>query len=99
MRPWNCAGFPDDHAAPGMTDEHGRAILSIENCVGGGDIVGQRGQRVLDGGHLIALGGKNSCDAVPAGLIDEGAMHQHNVLDGLRGRRLGEGRCDAQDGG
>jgi len=76
-----------------MTDEHGWAVLRIENCVGGGDIVGQRGQRVLDGGDFEALGLKDGYDAVPAGFVDEGAMHQHDILDGLGGglgRRRGQ---------
>jgi hypothetical protein len=83
-----------------VADEDDRAILRIEHSVGGGDIVGKRGQWVLDGSDGVALSRENASDAILASLIDEGAMHEDDVLDGTRRQGgLGECRGNAEDSG
>ena len=79
------ARLGDHCAAPGVADEDRRAVLSIEDPRGRGDVIFERGERVLDDGDREAPRRQVVVHATPAGTISEGAMHQHNVLDLLIG--------------
>lgn len=45
-------GLADHHAAPGMADKNRRVVLCIERSMGRGQVIGQRGQRVVDLGDM-----------------------------------------------
>ena len=66
-----------------MADEDRRAILPVEHAVGRSDVVGERGQRVLDDRDAVAPRGQVVVDAAPARAVGERAVDQHDVLDGL----------------
>ena len=46
------SGLADHRAAPGMRDQHGRAVLQRQRAAGRGDGIGKRRQRILHGGDL-----------------------------------------------
>ena len=90
------AGLGDDRAAIAVGHQDGRTVLLVEDALGGGDVVGEAGQRLLHHGHVEAIPGQDVVDRLPAGGVDPGAVHQHDVLD----RRGGGGRRDrGSDGG
>ena len=63
-----------------MSDQHDRPILLGDGALGGRDVVGERGRRVLDDGDVIAVLIEDLLDAVPAGAIDEAAMHEDDGI-------------------
>ncbi len=101
------AGLPDDDAAPGMTDQHGRPLEAIEGAPCGGDIVRERRQRRLHRRHRHAAIGQDAAHPLPAAGVDERPVDKHDVA-GLRGgvrrrngRRhgdeCGDCRCDLSE--
>ncbi|MNT37485.1 hypothetical protein D3C72_1736240 [compost metagenome] len=60
------ARLRDHGAAPGMTDEDGRAVLAVEGALRRGYIVSKRGERVLHDRHAITPRGQIVIDAAPS---------------------------------
>jgi hypothetical protein len=77
------AGFGDDRAAVGVPDQDGGTVEAVEDQVGRGNVAGQRQGRVLHDGYAVAVGGQVVVDPLPAGAVDEPAVHQHDVLQFL----------------
>jgi len=75
------AGLGDHRAAVGVADQDGRAFEAVEDQVGRGDVACQRQGRVLHHRHPVPVGGQVVVDPLPAGAIDEPAVHEHDVLD------------------
>ena len=93
------ASLGDDSPAVAVANQDARAWLAIKDTLGRGDILLQRGQRLLDNGDAVSVLDQNVVDRFPARAIGEGAVHHHDVLDrrGQHGnRRPGE---DEQGGG
>jgi hypothetical protein len=80
------AGFADDNAPVGVTNQHHRPILLSDGALREGDIVGQRGRRVLDDRHIVALLLQRVVDTLPPGAIGEAAMDQNDIFDVGRSR-------------
>ena len=79
-----------------MADENGFAVLFCERFLGGFDVRGERGERIFDERDVIALLREDIGDRLPARLIDESAMHEHDIANRALGRlsRLrGSGEC------
>ena len=68
-----------------MADEENRAVLRGDRAPGEGDVVGERGRRVLDDGDGVALAGQDAVNALPAGAVDEAAVNEDDVLNASRG--------------
>lgn len=83
------SGLGDHDAAPRMAHEYGPSRLSGECLLGGLNVVRQRRQRVLDKGNVVTLLGQDIGYRLPASLVDERSMDQHDVV----GRSLGEFGC------
>lgn len=96
-----------DGAAPGVSDQHGRAILKRQCAARRGDGIVQRRQRILHGGNFQAGGLKQRDDFGPAGAVRPRPMYQHHVARFGRRGRLGvrfkfpercrecsDGKCD-----
>ncbi len=73
-------GFTDDDAAIGVTDKNDRAILLGNRALGDGDIIGQRGGRILDDADVVTVLFQNVIDTLPAGTIDETTVDKDDVL-------------------
>jgi hypothetical protein len=56
-------------------------LLAIKDTLGRGDILLQRGQRLLYKGDVVPVLDQNVVDRFPARAVDEGTVHQHDVLD------------------
>src|SRR5688572_2238575 len=85
-----------------MTHENSWTILERQRALRRGDIVGKRGQRVLNDGNAMAALRELVIDSAPARAIRESAMHQYYIPDGFAVRRVrctscvrgaGEARC------
>ena len=63
-----------------MTDKNDRAILLGNRALGDGDIIGQRGGRVLDDADVVTVLFQDVIDTLPAGTIDETAVDKDDVL-------------------
>jgi hypothetical protein len=70
------AGFGDDNAAVGMTDQHHRPLRLRDREPGGGHIVGQGGRRVLNDADVVTVLLQDVVDAFPAGAVDKAAVHE-----------------------
>ena len=74
--------FGDDSPTPGVADEHGWAVLPIQDTPSRGDVVSERRERVLDDGHVVAAASQLVVHAAPAGTVGKRAVYQHDILDG-----------------
>jgi len=70
-----------------------------QDATGGGDVVGQRGERILDDADLVALGGQAMVDPAPARAVGEGAVDQDDVADIGRLGLGGAGQASEGGGG
>jgi hypothetical protein len=59
-----------------MSDKNDRAIDGVQRSLRGGDVLGQRRRRVLDGNDRDAFVQEEGDDALPTGPIRPGSMHQ-----------------------
>ncbi len=64
-----------------MTDEHSLAVLFCECLFGSIDVCSEGRERIFNQGYVVALFREDICNRLPARLIDESAMDQHNVLN------------------
>jgi hypothetical protein len=74
------ASLRNHHTTIRMADKNRRAVLSRERPLRGGHVVGERGQRIADGGDPKAFRLQKRGDLRPARVIRKRTMHQHNVL-------------------
>jgi hypothetical protein len=56
-RPWVAARLRDDDAAVRMADENGGTLLRGQHALGHGDVIRQRGGRILDDRYPVAVCG------------------------------------------
>jgi hypothetical protein len=76
----------DDGAAVAVGNQDHRCLLSIEDAAGRGDVVLERGHRLLDNGNLVTVLDEDVGDRFPTRAIGKSAMDEDY---GLRGRRDG----------
>src|SRR5450830_1906728 len=72
------AGLRNHRATPRVTDQHDFAGLCVNDALRGGDVIGQRSQRILYGDHFQALGLQQRDHLLPARSISKGAMDKNN---------------------
>jgi hypothetical protein len=60
------SGFGDDNAAVGVTNQQDGSILGVDQAIGGGHVIGNRAQRILDRYGVEALGWQSQDDLGPA---------------------------------
>lgn len=89
-------GFTDHGAGIGMADQHRRAVLLIKHALGGGDVVGHRGQWVLYRGDVQTGGLQPRNYLGPARTIGPGTVHQHDVVGLHRRNVAGHGGTGAE---
>jgi hypothetical protein len=88
-------GLADDCSCPGVADEHRRAVLQRKDAACGRDVVGKRGQRVLDRSRLQPGQLETLNDFGPTGTIGIGTMDQDNIAGA--DRRLSVSLAGAAD--
>ena len=89
-------GFTDHGAGVGVADQHGWAVLLIEHALGGGNVVGDRGQRVLHRRDVQADGLQPGDHVRPTRAIGPGTVHQHDVVGLDRRDGAGHGGTGTQ---
>jgi hypothetical protein len=62
-----------------MADQDDRAVQALDGPPGDGGVVVQGQGRVLDDGDAVAAGGERVVHALPAGAVDEPAVHEDDV--------------------
>src|SRR5580658_1308777 len=62
-----------------MSGDDGGAVLEVQHLAQPGHVIGQRGQRELGGGDVVAVGLQALDDAAPAGAVSPCAMDKHDV--------------------
>jgi hypothetical protein len=73
------ARLGDHGPAVGVADQDDRAVQFVDDPAGGGGIVFQGQGRVLHDGDAVAVRGERVMHPLPAGAVDEPAVHQHHV--------------------
>ena len=73
------AGFGDHDASVGVADEDRRAVLLVEDVVGGLDVAVERERLVLHDADVEAVRLQQVVDALPAGAIDEATVDENHV--------------------
>ena len=83
-----------------MADQNGPAVLPRERLFGRIDVGGERGERIFHERDAVAFLRKNIGNGLPARLIHESAVHEHDVvgcslgqfggMDGADQRRSGQ---------
>jgi hypothetical protein len=58
-----------------VTNQDARAWLALKDTFGRGDILLQRGQRVLYNGDVVTVFDQNILGRFPAGSVNERAVH------------------------
>ena len=81
--------FGDDHSTVGMANEDHRMLRLDDRKVGRGNVAFQARRRILNDQHLIAVPRQDVVDGLPAGTIDESAMHE-DYRHRLFGRHRGD---------
>ncbi len=81
----------DHRAAVRMAHQDHRAVDALDNIGHGGRVDRGPAQRVLCGHHRVAAAAQVRCDAVPAGAVGEGSVHENH---GRQALRSGRGRAD-----
>jgi hypothetical protein len=86
-----------------MADENGFAALFCERLPGGVNVRGERRERIFDERYVVALLQEDIGNGPPAGLVDESAMHEHDIASrpfGRLSRLRGRGKyCSSQEDG
>ncbi|MEJ1977116.1 MAG: hypothetical protein WDN49_14370 [Acetobacteraceae bacterium] len=87
-----------------MADEHSPSRLRCEGLLGGVNVIRQGCQRVLNEGDVVTLLRQDVGHWLPAGLVDERSVDQHDVVGRPLGRlgcvnRREEGRAGKKNGG
>jgi hypothetical protein len=72
-------GFRDDDAAVGVADEDRRAVLLVEDVVGGLDVALERERLVLHDADVEAVRLQDVVDALPAGAVDEASVNENHI--------------------
>ena len=72
--------FRDDHAGPGVANENGLAVLLRQRLFGGINVRGERGERIFDERYVVALLREDIGNGLPARLVDESAMDEHDIV-------------------
>jgi hypothetical protein len=95
------AGLGDDDAGPGVADKNGLAVLLRQRLFGGIDVRGKRGERIFDERHVVALLREDVGNGLPTRLVDESAVHEHDIVSRPLGhsRLGGGGNSGDEDGG
>jgi len=65
-----------------VADQHDRGVFRVDDQLRRGGVTGQRQGRVLDRADAVAVGLEQVVDPLPAGSVDESAVHEHD--GGLR---------------
>jgi hypothetical protein len=63
-----------------VCDQDAWACLQVEDPLSRGDIVLQRGQRLLNDADLIAVAPEDLVDRLPTGAINPGTMNENDIL-------------------
>ena len=75
------AGFADDRAAVGVSDEHDRAVLRVDDHPRGGGVARQRQGGVLHHGDAVAILGEQVVDRPPPRAVHEASVDEDHVFD------------------
>src|ERR1700722_17690305 len=73
----------DDLAAVGVPGDDGGAVLQVQHLAQPGNVIGERGQRELRRGDVVAVGLQALDDAAPAGALGPGAVDEDDVRSGV----------------
>jgi hypothetical protein len=71
-----------------MPDEDRGPVLPVKRSLGGGDVIFERSQRVLDDRHAVAASSEQVINPTPSRSVRESAVNQDDVLGWLSGGRL-----------
>src|SRR6185503_12953613 len=82
----------NDQAAVRMADHHHRPGLGVDHPFRGGDVIGHRGQRVLNGSDRVSIALEQGNHVLPAGGIGKSAVDEDNGRLNRVGTELTEGR-------
>src|SRR6185295_11295336 len=76
---WIVASLRDHHAAPRVADQNGPAVLLRERLFGGINVSRKRSEWIFHERDAVAFLLENIGNGLPAGLVDESAVHEHDV--------------------
>jgi hypothetical protein len=74
------AGFGDDCATVGMTNQQHRTVLRVDDPIGGRYVFCNRGERVLDSRGVQSCSLQEWNYLGPAGSIGPRAVNKNNIL-------------------
>lgn len=77
-----------------MADQNGPAVLFRERLLGGIDVSGERSERIFHERDVVALLRQNIGNGLPARLVHESAVHEHDVVGCSLGQLSGMGGAD-----
>ena len=77
-----------------MADQNGPAVLLRERLFGGIDVGGERSERIFDERDVVAFLRENIGNRLPARLVHESAVHEHDVVGCSLGQFGGMGGAD-----
>jgi ribosomal protein L27 len=63
-----------------MTHQQNRTLLPRQHAIDGSNIIGKRGERILNGTDMVAAGRKRTMYAFPAGAVDLRTVNEHDIL-------------------
>ncbi|MET3339835.1 IS4 transposase [Bradyrhizobium japonicum] len=82
-----------------MADQNGPAILSRQRLLGGIDVSDERGERIFHERDVVAFLRENIGNRLPARLVHESAVHEHDVVRCSLGQFGGLGGADQRRSG
>src|SRR5206468_3706780 len=85
---WVTGGSATDHEATvRMANHHDRALLRIDKALGGGDVVRQGRERILNRDDVVAVVEQQRYQTLEATCVGKGAVHEHDRWLGGAGTR------------
>ena len=77
-----------------MADQNGPAVLLCERLLGGIDVSSKGGERVFDERDVVAFLRENIGNGLPARLVHESAVHEHDIVGCSLGQFGGMGGAE-----